>query len=297
MSRTIRRVVTRALLIVVTVCCALPIRPCAASSVGINFVGGQHSGGPDASELLPDEVAGVIAQPHWNNVGRWSDTMNVSNGDPRADGMSSQLVDDTGILVPGLSIQWEADNSYAALNPAIDNPDEKLMDGYIDVSTLDREINISFAGIPYEFYDVYVYVGTDGLFTRRAVVQANADPDTDTYFIGNTGFGRFFSGPGDYEQATATTADDAFPSNYVFYQSLVGSDLDLKLEGVVSNAGIHGLQIVESFDVTLRIDRGTGQAEFRNDSQFDIDMGPLRNSQRKWFSRPGRFSQPGGSGL
>ena len=248
------------------------ISPSFAGSFGLNFVGGQHTNGPDGSSLMANELAGVIPQLNWNNVAPWSETMNVSNGDPRADGTAMNLVDDTGQLLSGVTATWESDNTYAGLNPAIDNPDEKLMDGYIDISGQDRDLGVDFTGIPYPSYDVYVYVGSDGLFSRRARVRANDDESTDTFFIANTGFGQFFNGPADYVQATANTAEDAFESNYVFYQGLVGEDLSIKVEGINSNAGIHAVQLVESFDVTLLIDRNNGQAELRNDSDFDIDL-------------------------
>ena len=242
-----------------------------AQSIGINFVGGQHSGGPDGSSLLANDSAGVIPQMNWNNVGAWSDTMNVSNDDPRADGMATNLVDDSGTIVAGFSADWESDNTYASLNPMIDNADEKLMDGYIDISGTDRDLHVNFTGIPYASYDAYIYVGSDGLFDRKAVVTVNDDPNTSTFFIANTGFGNF-TGPSDYVQATATNADDAFLSTYVFYQGLVGADASFKVEGVNSNAGIHGIQLVESFDLTLKIDPTSGAAELRNDSLYDIDF-------------------------
>ena len=171
----------------------------------------------------------------------------------------------------GFEAEWFSDNTYASLNPSIDNPDEKLMDGYIDISGTDREVTVNLNGIPYDTYDAYVYVGSDGLFDRKAVVTANGAPESETFFIANTGFGNF-TGPSDYVQATATNADDAFQSTYVFYQSLVGSELEIKVTGVNSNAGIHGVQIVESFDLTLGIDPTTGAAQLRNDSTFAIDF-------------------------
>ena len=40
-----------------------------AQSIGINFVGGQHTGGPDGASLLPADVAGVIPQANWTTSG------------------------------------------------------------------------------------------------------------------------------------------------------------------------------------------------------------------------------------
>jgi hypothetical protein len=226
-------------------------------SIGLNFVGGVHTVGPDASSLTPTDVAGVVGQANWNNLAPWSETMNRGGGNPPdADGMAFDMKDANG-NVTALDVAWSGDNTYASLNPSIGSADEKLMDGYLDVSNVKKRSTVTLTDIPFNTYDLYVYVGSDGN-NRTAFVDLNNDPATSTWFITSTGGGEF-SGSSDYRRATAKAQLDAFPSNYVLYSKMQASTLEIGVNQGSFNAGIHGIQLVQSIlPARIEVDATTG---------------------------------------
>ena len=224
--------------------------------------------------------------------GRYTETLNRGGGQsPRADDTTTGLISNDGVFY-NTSVAWESDNTYESLRQGVDNDEEKLMDGYIDISSSDRDLTVSFTDIPFPSFDLYVYVGSDGTPDRKAYIDINVtDGATDGlegpfgdgfYFVANTGrtpVGDVFSGRDTYVQATATSAATAFEANYAFWQAVPagpGGSLLVRVEGVDSNAGIHGIQIVESNDMTLLVDTATGQVAIANSDgsstiDFDID--------------------------
>ncbi|MGL4511506.1 MAG: hypothetical protein ACRCT8_00310 [Lacipirellulaceae bacterium] len=234
------------------------------SSIGLKFVGGKHTTGPDGAPLLATEQAGLVRQGFWNNVAPWSATMNNDNpltGTPpgvRANGSASSLVNSLGVTTP-LAASWTSYNSYASLNPSVNTPDEKLMDGYIDVASDQPRTFVNLSGIPYPTYDLYLYVGSDGN-DRTAFTDVNNQVSTFTWFKTNTGGGSF-SAPSDYRIATATNEGAAVPGNVVIYTGLQSPNVQVGVNQGSFNAGFHAIQIVPSvIPAVLRIDLTTGRA-------------------------------------
>ncbi len=233
-----------------------------AKSIGVNFIGGPHGGGVNGRDgSIVTGVAGVVPQSGWNNLAPWSEDRSAPGlppQDPDVDGSAVDLLDDSG-AVTTTDISWFSDNTYFADNDAnLTNEDTRLMDGYLDIGgdAARRKLQVTLTNIPYERYDLYVYVGSDG-DNRLAGVSLNTGPQT--FFVSSTGRGAFL-GPADYKQATATTQETAFPSNYLFYPSLDVSTAAIELEGIVSNAGIHAIQVVDRSDLfLLEIDSQTGE--------------------------------------
>ncbi|MEQ8848031.1 hypothetical protein [Botrimarina sp.] len=275
-----------------TLLLSLLAAPAGADSLGVNFIGGQHTTGPDGPTVTG--VAGVVPQANWKNVAAYTDTLNVSNGAPRADGAFTGITSADGVGFPDFGVAWEADNTWFSRNPAVDNQDEALMQGYIDVSSSDPDVAVSVTNVPFDEYDVIVYIGSSGRSSERrlARVTINGDPESATYFIPNTGSGEF-SGPDDYAQATGTSPASAIPSNYVLYEGQSERDfellLDLDFNGSLGNMGIAGLQVIEAINLTLVVDRATGLAEIQNQTAFDLPF-----DFYQVLSESGRLS-PGGA--
>ncbi|MEQ8848032.1 hypothetical protein [Botrimarina sp.] len=258
---------TRLQLALATALACLPSAARSQNKIGVNFIGGVDS---PASSVTG--VAGVpaVAQGNWNNVAP-DDPTEVEDLQDFI-GSATGLIDSTGAPTP-LGVSWIAEETYAAGNGAIDNEDERLMDGFIDVDDSAPTSFITLSDIPYAGYDIYVYVGTDGL-NRTANVQLGDDGSSRIWFKTSTGGGQF-TGPDDYVQATATTEDAAFSSNYIVYEGLIASELEVRITRGSGNSGIHGIQIIEQPDVaflTLRIDTVTGMVELRNDSAGAVDL-------------------------
>ncbi|QDU58691.1 hypothetical protein [Aeoliella mucimassa] len=349
MSRTLVFTISQLLTFAAMFCCV--VADVHGDAIGINFIGGPHSGGPDGPwiegtdrfdnpivNLLDGEVlgpnetdlnwtpgtdysllmnrAGVVAQANWNNLAPWSETANSSNGTPRADSSKTGLTSDEGTYFSNTKIAWEADNSWYSRNgstvdasgnpwPAIDDGDEALMQGYIDVSSSDADVTVQLTNLPFPKYDVYVYIGSSGIQSDGRISRVRlydyespatmpnlsdalfyntdgndipADEDdllTDTYVLSNTGSG-FFESRSDYLRATATSEFEAMnrPSNYVKFENQTSSDIQIQLyrDPTYGNMGLAGIQIVEAKNLDLVIDRNSGYAEIRNPNDIPIDI-------------------------
>jgi hypothetical protein len=233
-----------------------------AQSIGINFIAGQN---PTAGASVTG-TAGVVPQANWNNVSELASS-----------GAAGNLINSAGAN-SGVSASWTASSTWAADNDADGNEDSNLMDGYIDV-TADLpggRMFIDLADIPYQFYDIYVYVGSDE-DGRSARTDINDIPSTETWFLTNSSNGNpdvnvNFTGPESYVQATAATEATAVAANYVIYEDLGFQDVQIGLTRGSNNAGVHGLQIVEDLTpalLTLRVG-SNGATSIVNESGMDV---------------------------
>src|ERR1051325_3987898 len=85
----------------------------AATSIGVIFVG---RNGTPADALAPDEAAGVVAQPNWNNVFDDGSTF---------DGATASLMDSAANFT-SVKIIYDASDSWSSDGPTV-TPDDKLM--------------------------------------------------------------------------------------------------------------------------------------------------------------------------
>ena len=236
-------------------------------SIGVNFIGGvTPNPGPSIDPL---GVAGVIAQSNWNNAAPADPNEIEDQFDFIGSTTGTTLVDALGASTP-LVVSWQAEETFQAFGGPFANDDQRLMAGYIDVDDSAPRSTITLENIPYDSYDLFVYVGTDGNNRRAFVDIDNLIPGdeiafntTQRWFVTNTG-GGLFTGPLDYVQATATTEAEAFPSNYIVYSDLRDPTLEVSVNRGVSggnpNAGINGFQIVQRVPpLLLRVDPLSGE--------------------------------------
>ena len=241
-------------------------------SIGVNFVGGDDNPpGNDASSLAIDEVAGVAPQAFWNNVAPWSNSMSRGNGaTPDEVGSFSGLLDSFGLETTA-GVAWNAENTFEVLDPAIDNADERLMDGYLDSSEAQPMIDINLTDIPYASYDVIVYFGSDGN-NRSGSIRLNQDVTTDRFYLTASGSSTFDSSA-DYLEAIATVPNNARASNYVRYEGVTGDELLIQSVRGSSNSGIHGFQLIQRVAPSLlRVNRLTGQAWIVGGDVISVDL-------------------------
>ena len=268
-----------------------------AGLVGVNFVGGDDNPpGNDASELLSDEVAGFIAQMNWNNVAPHSNNFARGNGGtPDEIGTFLDLVDSTGAATT-IDVSWNAENTFEAGNPLIDNGDERLLDGYLDNSEEQPMVEIQLNEIPFASYDVLVYFGSDGN-NRSGSIRLNEDPSTDRFYLTSTGLGNF-QGPADYFPTTATAPNDAPLSNYVVYEGIQGSSLTIQNLRGNTNSGIHGFQIAQRLAPSiLRVNSLTGQAFIVGGDTIAVDLNGIEISSSAGGLEPTRYRSLGSQGL
>ncbi|HEX6962757.1 MAG TPA: PEP-CTERM sorting domain-containing protein, partial [Lacipirellula sp.] len=215
--------------------------------------------------------AGVVfSQPNWNNVGG-------NNPDADWDATVAGLLNSAGAN-SGASITWSTDETWAstANGQAGDpggNQDRNLMDGYIDAIASQPTATATLDNIPYSAYDVYVYVGSDG-DNRTGRVQINNSITSDRWFRTSTAAATFTSAA-NYIQATAKTEAASVLSNYVVYQDVIGSTLNVGVTRGSNNVGLHGIQLVQESNpqvLTLEVDPASGLTRIRNTTAAPIDL-------------------------
>ncbi|QDU58692.1 dockerin type I domain-containing protein [Aeoliella mucimassa] len=273
---------TKALLTTVAVFLVFSVHQASGQSqIGINFIGGITGGGPGGTVTGSAGWQGTsdggdydyprdISQINWNNVAPPVDGEIEDLQDFK--GSASDLINSAGETT-SLSVSWLAEEPYRAFGGPYSNQDQELMSGYIDVDDTWPTSYVNLTDIPYNGYDLVVYVGTDGN-NRTASVQLGNDDNSRTWFVTNTGGGAF-SGPEDYIRATAISEFDAEPGNFIVYEGLISSDLEVRITRGTNNAGINGIQLIERSDVpflTLMVDTVTGVMAIQNNSGEAVDF-------------------------
>lgn len=187
----------------------------AATSIGINFRGGNNAGA--ASVTLP---AGVGVQSNWNNL-------------DGASGTVGSLIDSSAAGT-GASITWAGNGLWTTtISTATGNG--QLLHGYVD-STDGTPDTYSVTGIPYGQYDVYAYVGSDGAGrTGHGTIGATSYHFSTLSTLPT----------GDFILTTDSTGATHPSANYMRFQKLTGSSFTFSLTRESSSVGLHGLQIVE----------------------------------------------------
>lgn len=263
----------RASLVLVCVFFASPLFA-QIQSIGFNFVGGNADFVLDVPPLAPNEVAGFVPQANWNNGAVWSTLKAIGNaGLPDEIGTVENLVNSFGDATTA-DIRWNAENTYNTntngLKPS-QNGDESLMDGYIDNSQTQPMAEIIVSEIPFDAYDVIVYVGSDAN-NRSGAVRVNDDTSTDRWYITYSS-ADVFNGPSDYIEATALQEGRAEISNFVLYEGLQGDELKINNVRGNFNSGIHGVQLIQRLaPFTLRVDTLSGLASIVGGDAVAVGM-------------------------
>jgi hypothetical protein len=202
-----------------------------AASIGLNFRRGSGQ-----ENMAATESAGVLPQMNWNN----SDGAASGNGGANISGpMANVVVDSTGAAVPGVSVSWVSNGTWSAPNSGPGDPN--LMAGYLDDTGTAGDTVISVTGVPYANYDVYAYVGSDGN-DRSGRTRLFGFFANDLWFRTNTNpFTGFVEGTAKTQPAGGTGL-----ANYTHYRSLNTGSFELRVLRGSNNAGLHGIQIVET---------------------------------------------------
>jgi hypothetical protein len=173
---------------------------------------------------------------NWNN----SDGAAAGTGAANISGpTANSIVDNTGAVVPGLSLTWTANGTWSAPNAG--PGDLNMMSGYLDDTGAAGDTVLTVTGIPYAYYDVYAYVGSDAN-NRSGRTRLFGYFQNDRWFRTNTNpFTSFVEGT-----ATTQPASNTGLANYTHYRSLSGGSFELRAMRGSNNVGVHGIQIVET---------------------------------------------------
>ncbi|MFT7302877.1 MAG: hypothetical protein ACI8UZ_001715 [Akkermansiaceae bacterium] len=199
-----------------------------AAPIGINFGAGRT----DAS-LLATDSAGVIAQTNWNNL-------TGATGGPT-------ILNDSSGTATATSITWATAEEWS-LGDVPADPNGTLLNGWIGSQAVtDPLSSVTLTGIPFETYDLYIYLAHDRATEDVALTEANAafspflahEDDTDILT------------PVVFSQQTLTAnGDDTQSGNFVKFTNLTQADLTLFLDpagsvGTAERGAINGIQIIE----------------------------------------------------
>lgn len=216
---------------------------------GIAFNAAQGLG-PDT--VFPDTVfAGApgVEQRNWNRTSDLLNTVVDASGTTADIAMpvAGQLVDSSGSVIgdgsTGVSVTFTAGDGSWSAAPDADTPYGRLFNSFIFGRTsTDPTASIQLDGIPYDSYDVYIYMGSESN-GRTGTIGSLAAGETFSFSsIVNSGV------PGTYTRSTDTA--DGFPdANYVVFENQTGSSFDVTSTVVAPGgptAGIFGIQVVDT---------------------------------------------------
>jgi hypothetical protein len=220
---------------------ALVLGPSVASAqdgIGINFAGRQWSiGGNTPLTLTASDTAGVLGRLNWNNVyldGADSGGLAQLNmGGPSA----GLVLDDSGTAT-GVTFSYAKNGNATewAVDKTVHTGNQQLLDGYWDIQSASGTVNLG--NIPFSLYDVYVYVSADSN-GRTAGVDINGG--AQTYLLTDANGYNYANA---LTQSSAGTQGSATSAQYVLFQSVSGSSLQIDLTNYGNDVGLAGIQII-----------------------------------------------------
>lgn len=221
--------------------------PAGADAVSINFRGNYSF----ASEL----TAGMVPRANWNQVNQTSAENLVDN-----EGTPTSMSYTTNLRYP-----------YNRSTASGESADHLMMSSYRGDTTNPR--SITFEGIPFESYDVYVYWG--GHYTDEITPDfLSVTLDEETYWLrrDNTTWG------GAFIVSTATDKEGASDSNTLVFEDQSATSFTLSIiadTNGANRAGPSGIQIVRRGSAPSPVDlTATAQGSDRIDLNW-TDSEPL----------------------
>ncbi len=219
---------------------AVLFNPSATKSIGIHFGGGGANGAP--TYMLPEDIAGIHLQAHWNNVTNDS----VANG-YTADGVTQAdtLVDSSGDATP-ITFEYSTNGRWGA-GTGSDSPTQRMLNG-IAGANAPGEANVgtfTFHGVPAGTHSLLVYsVSPPAQFQLNRFTLGST-----TYYMRSMNSDEYKAAPGFYR---GLSTDQANPTvgDFIRFDNVqaVGGDITLNVEcltpGFDQRTGVNALQLL-----------------------------------------------------
>ncbi len=201
--------------------------------ISVNFEGGNANGAP--TSMLSTDVAGVWAQPNWNNVPGNTRTLN-------------NLYDCQGNAT-NVNISY---NNYSTWGSGTGTAtgDDEMLNGYLD-STDGYTSTITFSGLaPGSLVSVIGYHLPDTLDGRQSNYWVASDPSQPVYYLQSSG-GASYQTYG-YVQVTSTNSSSYGVGNYTEWNNItVTAAGTVTLDGYGSHRNYwNGVQLQETLPST-----------------------------------------------
>ncbi|MBE3099958.1 MAG: PEP-CTERM sorting domain-containing protein [Planctomycetes bacterium] len=212
-----------------------------ARAIGFNFSGGIPGGG----QVQDPEIAGPapLAQLHWNNLSGTSHEGPGAVPEAVVDRLGNRVGTNNDAAL-GIRVEYGGGAVWGTSIPA-DTPDQRLMRGYLDDHRTEPFPYVNVFNVPYERYDVVLYIEGDGGWDSwdGAYWVEALDGTLLTDKVALREMGDF---TGIWQQSTA---DNQF-GNYLIFEDLTASNIRIRGQrGLYSignlRAPLNGFQIVE----------------------------------------------------
>jgi hypothetical protein len=221
----------------------IPPAPSTTDSLSVNFIGGAIADGSDGGVCFDSAVfpagADGYSTLYWQNL-RGPNATEAQNYADAGNGDSpAALADGTGADTAAF-VGYGVNNTWRVISfPS--NDTERMRRGYLDSNAVGT-IFVTVNDVPYDTYDVVVYLSCDGNDRPGSVTVNDAAP---VYFLTEAA-----NGPGTtfepLNQATATTIEDAVRGSYVVVEGLTSPSCEIAVMGEGGgNVGVAGFQIVK----------------------------------------------------
>ena len=168
-----------------------------------------------SNPMAANQYAGVINESRAANWNDWqiNDTL----------GFTGTAVDDGGTTVSGFSVSQSGSSLHPYNGDGSNDGDRAMQSDFIDIRN-GETVTWSVSGVPYDEYDVYIYMRDDGSSRAGSFTLG----DTTYYARGGLGL---VSNTGDgWTRSTDTTVDsgtDIDQGNYVRFEGLSGSSFTM----------------------------------------------------------------------
>ena len=227
-----------------------------AGMIGVNFYKDRSPDDNSNQLLTGGETAGFASQANWNNV----DTSGskpvglVLSDDSGATTTATFTVNPNSRGENGILTAWFTpwSGSRNATSTTFTGT-QQLLNGYLGTAnSSDRTQELYIDNIPYENYDIHVYVLTHEYSSGMTELYTDSSLTGEYYYYHGTTWGGRATPPTSYIQATGTTPSTATQwGNYVTFSNLTGASQSIDVTssvvpGVNNNTiNINGFQIVE----------------------------------------------------
>lgn len=221
----------------------IPPAPTTTDSLSINFTGGTFADGADGGRCFDSAIFPAGAEGYstlyWQNITGPNATEAQNYADADLGDSPSALPDGTGADT-GAFVGYEVNNTWRVIvYPG--NDTERMRRGYLDSNGVGT-VYLTVNDVPYDNYDVVVYLSCDGNDRPGTVSVNGSDP---IYFLTEAANGPGFTFE-PLNQATATTIEEAVRSSYAVVTGLSGATCEIAVSSEGGgNIGVAGFQIVK----------------------------------------------------
>lgn len=210
-----------------------------ATSIGVNFTADRKVFDNGPNPLASADVAGLVAQSHWNNT-----SPSISGSTTGIAGPTAGVVVDSNGAATAATVNWSGTGSVQEVtNSGLATGNAKLYKDYLETDYANGStITISMGNIGFAKYDVILYVG-DFIGTKNLVSSATINGNSASTVYYANALEAPFTG---FVKASGTNIATANLADYVIFSGITGSSFNASVKKENGNrAAIAAFQVVD----------------------------------------------------